>query len=184
MASQPPYSIAPLGAQHDRAAFSCGEPSLDSYLQRQASQDVRRDLAACYVLTRGDSATIIGYYTLSASSIELIGLPPELVKKSGRYPLVPAVLLGRLAVDQRFQGQGMSGLPLMDALRRALRTGVGVKLMIVDALNDSAARFYEHYDFRRFADQPMRLYLPLSAIRDLFPEDAPPGHSEGGKPAQ
>lgn len=184
MAPPPSYAIAPLGPSHDRAAFSCGAPSLDGYLQRQASQDVKRDLAACYVLTERESATIIGYYTLNASSIELTGLPPALAKKTGRYPLIPAVLLGRLAVDQRYQGQGMSGLLLMDALRRTLRTGVGVKLMIVDALNDSAARFYEHYDFRRFADQPLRLYLPVSAIRDLFPEDTLPGNAEGGKQAQ
>jgi GNAT superfamily N-acetyltransferase len=180
VALQPPYIIVPLGAGYDRATFSCGEPSLDGYLQRQASQDVKRDLAACYVLAERDRATIIGYYTLSATSVELTDLPPALAKKSGRYPLVPAVLLGRLAVDHRFQGQGMSGLLLMDALRRTLRTGLGIKLMVVDALNDSAARFYEHYDFRRFEDQPLRLYLPLSAIRELFPIDidTPPGAGE------
>jgi GNAT superfamily N-acetyltransferase len=164
----PPYVIASLGSQHNRAAFSCGEPSLDAYLQRQASQDVKRDLAACYVLAQRGSAEVIGYYTLSASSIELSDLPAAMAKKSGRYSLIPAVLLGRLAVAQRFQGQGMSGLLLVDALRRTLRTGVGVKLVIVDALNDSTAHFYEHYDFRRFADQPLRLYLPTSAIRELF----------------
>ncbi len=169
---QPPYVIAPLGSQHDRAAFTCGEPSLDAYLQRQASQDVKRDLAACYVLAKRGSAEIIGYYTLSASSIELAEMPAELVKKAGRYPLIPTVLLGRLAVAQRFQRQGMSELLLVDALRRTLRTGVGVKLVIVDALNDSAAHFYEHYDFRRFADQPLRLYLSTADIRELFPADS------------
>jgi GNAT superfamily N-acetyltransferase len=169
---QPPYVIAPLGLRHDRAAFTCGEPSLDAYLQRQASQDVKRHLAACYVLTQRYSAEIIGYYTLSASSIELANVPAELAKKAGRYPLIPTVLLGRLAVAQRFQRRGMSELLVMDALRRTLRTGVGVKLVIVDALNDSTAHFYEHYDFRRFADRPLRLYLPVNAIRELFPEDS------------
>lgn len=171
---QPPYGITPLGPQHDRAVFSCGEPSLDSYLQRQVSQDVKRDLAACYVLSQPGNATIIGYYTLSASTVELADLPAELAKKAGRYKLIPAVLLGRLAVAQAFQGQGMSALLLMDALRRTLRTGVGVKLVIVDALNESAARFYEHYDFRSFVDHPLRLFLPTAAIRALFPEDEAP----------
>jgi len=168
---QPPYGITPLGPQHDRAAFTCGEPSLDTYLQRQVSQDIKRDLAACYVLAQQGSSTIVGYYTLSASSVELATLPAELTKKAGRYQLIPAVLLGRLAVATAYQRQGMSGLLLVAALRRTLRTGVGVKLMIVDALNESAARFYEHYDFRRFADQPLRLYLSTAAIRTLFPED-------------
>lgn len=166
---EPLYAITPLGPQHDRAAFSCGEPSLDGYIQRQASQDVKRNLAACYVLSESGGATILGYYTLSASSVELTELPPALAKKSGRYALVPAVLLGRLAVDQRFQGQGMSGLLLIDALRRVLRTGIGVKLVLVDALNDSAAHYYEHYGFHRLTDQPLRLFLPADAIRELFP---------------
>lgn len=163
-----PYVIAPLGPQHDRAAFTCGEPSLDSYLQRQASQDVKRDLAACYVLSERVSGALIGYYTLSASSIELNDLPPTLAKKAGRYALVPAALLGRLAVDRRWQGQGMSSLLLMDALRRTLRTGIAVKLVIVDALNESAARYYERYQFQRLADNSLRLFLPTATIRELF----------------
>ena len=180
MVSQQQYVIAPLGTQHDRAAFSCGEPSIDTYIQRQATQDVKRDLAACYVLSERESTTLLGYYTLGASSIELTGIPPELAKKSGRYPLVPAVLLGRLAVDQRFHGQGLSALLLIDALRRVLPTGIGVKLVLVDALHEHAATFYEHYGFHRFRDIPLRLYLPVSTIRDLYEEhsavdtDAPP----------
>jgi predicted N-acetyltransferase YhbS len=101
----------------------------------------------------------------------LTDLPPALAKKPGRYPLVPAVLLGRLAVDSRRQGQGLCTLLLMNALRRVLRTGIGVKLMLVDALHEKAATFYEHFEFIRFADAPLRLYLPVSAICDLFPED-------------
>lgn len=171
-ASGSAYVIEPLASLHDRAAFSCGEPSLDNYIKKQASQDIKRDLAACYVLSGSEQSTIIGYYTLSAASVELSDLPPEIARKSGRYPLIPAVLLGRLAVDQRFQGTGMSTLLLLDALRRVLRTGIGVKLVLVDALHETAAQFYEHYEFRHFEDQPMRLYLPMSKVCDLFPEDA------------
>ncbi len=170
MAAHPLYAIEPLGPQHNRKGFSCGEPSLDAYIQRQASQDVKRDLALCYVLSQRDSA-ILGYYTLSASSVNLTDLPQDLAKKSGRYALVPAVLLGRLAVDLRFQGQGLSSLLLMDALKRTLRTGVGVKLMIVDALNEQAVSFYLHHEFQQFTDMPMRLYLPTGTIRTLFPHD-------------
>ncbi len=163
--------IEPLASHHDRAAFSCGEPLLDAYIKTQAGQDIKRDLAVCYILCERDSSIIIGYYSLSASSVEPTSLPATLAKKSGHYRLVPAVLLGRLAVDRRFQGQGISPLLLVDALRRVLRTGVGVKLVIVDALSEKAAQFYEHFEFKRFADSPHRLYLPTSTIRDLFPSD-------------
>lgn len=171
-ASAPAYVIEPLASHHDRTAFSCGEPSLDDYLKKQARQDVKRDLAACYVLSESGQPTIIGYYTLSAASVELSDLPPEIARKSGRYPLIPAVLLGRLAVDQRFRGTGKSSLLLLNALRRVLRTGVGVKLVLVDALHETAAQYYEYFEFRRFKDQ-RRLYLPVSTVRDLFPEDVP-----------
>lgn len=174
------YEIVPLAPHHDRAALSCGEPSLDSYLRTQANQDVKRDLAACYVLCERGNSDVIGYYTLSASSVELTDLPADLAKKSGRYRLVPAVLLGRLAVDQRYQGRGMSTLLLVNALRRVLRTGVCVKFLLVDALHEHAAQFYEHFDFRRFEDQPLRLYLPLSKVRDIFPEDTSATESADG----
>jgi GNAT superfamily N-acetyltransferase len=167
VAARPPYIIEPLGAQHDRKAFSSGEPSLDTYLQRQAGQDVKRDLAACYVLCERDSTAILGYFTLSASSVELRDLPPELAKRAGRYPLVPAVLLGRLAVDQQAQGGGLGAVLLADALQRALQTGVGVKLVIVDALSDRAVRFYEHHGFRRFEDISVRFFIAPDTIRGM-----------------
>lgn len=171
MESTEKYVFEPLASDHDRAAFSCGEISLDSYLKTQASQDIKRDLAFCYVL-RKNSSTIIGYYTLSACSVELTDLPHSLAKTSGRYQLVPAVLIGRLAIDQRFQGQGRSSHLLLNALRRVLRTGIGVKIVIVDALHEDAAHFYEHHEFQRFEHMPLRLYVPVSKIRAIFPADS------------
>ena len=163
------YDVEPLASHHDRAAFSCAASSLNDYIHRQAGQDMKRDLAACYVLCPRTSPIIIGYYTLTATSVEFTALPLELVKKSGRYPLVPAILLGRLAVDSKFTGQGMSTILLLDALRHTLHTGVGVKLLIVDALNERAAAFYERREFRRFEANPLRLYMPVSKVRDIFP---------------
>lgn len=174
MAAPPAYAILPLGPRHDRTGFSCGEPSLDLYLQRQAGQDVKRDLAACYVLTAPQSATVLGYYMLSASSVELHDLPPELAKKAGRYPLVPAVLLGRLAVAQSAHGHGLGAVLLADALRRALLTGIGVKLVVVDALSEAAARFYEHHGFRRFQDTSMRLFIAVETLRAIPPAPISP----------
>jgi hypothetical protein len=89
------YAIEPLNAGHDRSGFSCGKESLDRYLQQQASQDLRR------VLQDLDDKRIAGYYTLCATAIEIQNLPPQLVKKLPRDPVVPATLLGRLAIDER-----------------------------------------------------------------------------------
>src|SRR2546421_6638547 len=130
------YSFGLLHKSLNRAAFACGEPSLDDYIKTKASQDMRNRMAVCYTLVEQDKPDIIGYYTLSTASIALTDLPQELVKKYPKYPYVPAVLLGRLAVDRRFQGQGIGDVLLGDALLRALRLSdeVAINLVIVDAL--------------------------------------------------
>lgn len=161
--------IQPLASRHDRAAFSCGVPSLAAYIRTQAGQDVRRDLAICYILSEPGRSLIIGYYTLSATSIDAISLPAVLAKKYGRYHVLPATLIGRLAVDSRYRDQGLGETLLLDALRRTLRTGIASMAIIVDALNESAASFYERYGFRRFEDDRMRLYLTMSKVREIFP---------------
>lgn len=165
------YTIQPLASHHDRVAFSCGEASLDTYIKTKARQDVKRDLAACYILSQGD-ATIIGFYTLSPCSVALSGLPDTVTKIAGGYSMIPSVLIGRLAIDKHFQGQRMGEVLLVDALQRVARSEMGIKLVIVGALHEQAAHFYERYDFRRFADMPMRLYLALAIIRQLFPNSA------------
>lgn len=170
-----PYAFEPLDpSRHDRAAFSCGEPSLDAYLKTQAGQDMRRDLALCYVLCERGGTEIVGYYTLSSCLVELAGLPRDITKSAGRYHTIPAVLLGRLAVATTFRGQGMGGHLLLDALRRGLHAGIAINLVVVDALHETAAAFYLHHGFRCFEDHPLRLYLPMAHVRHLFPTDAPP----------
>src|ERR1700693_1638983 len=111
----PKFRFELLGPAHDRGGFSCGVPALDTYLQKQAGQDVRRHVAVAFVAT-SDGKTIAGYYTLSQYSVELGVLPEELAGKLPRYPLVPATLIGRLAVSAAFRGQGVGELLLMDAL--------------------------------------------------------------------
>lgn len=169
-------------SRHDRAAFSCGEPSLDTYLKTQASQDMKRDLALCYVLCQQGNPEIIGYYTLTACSIEIVGLPPAIAKTSGRYQTAPAILLGRLAVDNRYQGRSMGTYLLLDALRRSLHAGIAIKPVVVDAPHDAAATFYEHYGFKRFEDASLRLYLPMAHVRQLFPAEAPPEDETSSAP--
>jgi GNAT superfamily N-acetyltransferase len=124
-------------------------------------------MAAPFVLVLPDG-TIAGYYTLSATSVQLGELPAQMARKLPRYPLVPATLLGRLAVDRRHQGTGYGRLLLGDALHRAARSEIVSFAMIVDAKDESARRFYERESFLPFPDQPMKLFRPMADIRRLF----------------
>jgi predicted GNAT family N-acyltransferase len=104
---------------------------------------------------------VAGYYTLTATSVALGSFSPAIVKKLPRYPVVPAVLLGRLAVARHDQGQGLGGILLADALRRTSRAEFGVFAMVVDAKDESAQRFYEHHGFTLLAGEVRRLCLPI-----------------------
>ncbi len=124
-------------------------------------------MAAPFVLVLPDG-TIAGYYTLSSTSVQLAELPAQTVRNLPRYPLVPATLLGRLAVDRRHQGKGYGRFLLGDALHRAARSEIASFAMIVDAKDESARRFYERESFLPFPDQPMKLFRPMADIRRLF----------------
>lgn len=168
------YRVERLGSHHDRAAFSCGEESLDDYLRRRARQDDVRNIARVFVLSDAQDDRIAGYYTLSASAVQIEGLPSEVQRKLPRYPLVPVVLLGRLATDGRYQGQGLGEALLFDALRRAFVVGtqeIAATAVIVDALHDRARSFYERYGFLRFTDQENRLFLMMQTIARLMQEE-------------
>ena len=152
--------------KHDRAAFSCGEPSLDTYLQRQASQDVKRRAAVVYVLTQPGEGRVVGYYTLSAASVRLTDLSEETQKKLARYPNVAASLIGRLAVDEGYKGQGWGAQLLRHALLRTLEQSreLAIAVVSVDALNDDARRFYERYGFMLMTSESSRLYIPVETV--------------------
>ena len=154
--------IEPLARQHDRTAFSCGLPELDRYLARQVGQDVRRRIARAFVCTAGNSDVVLGFYTLSALSIDLTSLPEELSRKLPRHP-VPCALIGRLAVDRSAHGLGLGRMLLADAVKRVTAVGetVAMHALIVDAANDDAKHFYERFGFAPLTDDPMRLFLPL-----------------------
>lgn len=161
--------IEPLASRHDRAAFSCGVDALDQYLRRQAGQDAKRHAAATFVLTFEGSTTVAGFYTLSAASIELLALPEATAKRLPKYPQLPAILLGRLAVDGRWAGQGFGGLLLADALKRCLTiSDLGWVAVVVDAKDDSALAFYLRHHFVRLSASSMRLMLSRETIRKLF----------------
>lgn len=157
--------IEPLGSQHDRAAFTCGEPALDAYIRQQASQDVRRRVAQIFVAI-GDAPNVIaGYYSLSAAAFSREDLPEALAKRLPRYP-VPAAIIGRLAIDQNYRGRKLGTFLLIDAVHRVLgaSTALAVYAVIVDAKSEQAQRFYERFGFVPFPRTPRRLFLPLEVF--------------------
>lgn len=163
--------VEPIGKHHNRGDFSCGYAVLDQYLQKQATQDARRMVAAPFILARAsDRKTVIGYYTLSAFGISLQDLPDEIIRKLPAYPIVPVTLLGRLAIDQRYKGQRLGEFLLIDALERALEQSsqIAAAAVVVDAIDEKAAGFYRHFEFINFPDKPGRLFLPMKTIANLF----------------
>ena len=153
----------------NKTEFACGEPNLDAYLQKQAGQDMKRGFAT--VVAARDSANpdvIIGFYTLSAASILLNALPEDITRKMPRYPSVPAIRLGRLAVSSTLQGQHIGSLLVLDALYRACRNELAWAIFLVDAKNDYAARFYEKILFQRFIDNKLSLWMHRKQAKALM----------------
>ncbi len=162
--------IEPLTKDHNRNAFSCGNQSLDRYLQKTARQDAGHGFAAPFVaVSETDPHTILGYYTLSSFSIDLGGLPPDIARRLPSYSKVPFTLLGRLAFDQNYQHQRLGKILLHDALRRAFRqiSQVASYAVVVDAIDDIAISFYQHFGFIQFPDNHSRLFLPMATIAKL-----------------
>jgi len=163
------FSCRPLAGGDDRAAFRCGAEPLDAYLRERAGQDMRRRAAAVFVLVPDHQPQrIAGYYTLSSASIVLEASPDEIARKLPRYPLVPAVLIGRLARDVNFPGVGK--LLLLDALKRALRHShqVASAVVLVDAKDDAARRFYARYGFQQILQISHRMFLPMKTVERLL----------------
>jgi GNAT superfamily N-acetyltransferase len=161
--------IVLLEKGHDRAGFTCGVDSLDLYLKTQATQDVRRKANAVLVLSaRDEPDRILGYYTLCATALSQGDVPEAARKHVPRYPLVSATLIGRLAVAQDRQGQGLGAILLADALLRASESAstVGSSMVIVDALGEPAAGFYAAHGFVRLPDS-LRLVLPMRLVGGL-----------------
>ena len=166
-----PFRLEPLGGEHERSLFHCGEQALDQYFQTQVTQDVRRHIANCFVAVEAVTSHVAAYYTISAASIPLVDLPPEETKRLPRYPTVPAVRIGRLAVDRRYQGCGLGGALLADAASRAFKADAAAFTLLVDAKNDRAVAFYQHFGFRVLASQPRTLFLPLATAQRRFAKD-------------
>jgi ribosomal protein S18 acetylase RimI-like enzyme len=157
----PPFRLEPLTRHHARDSFRSGDEALDRYLQTLAMQDIKRRVANCFVAVESSSELIAGFYTIAAASVLLNELPTNVRQRLPRYPTIPAVRIGRLAVDRAFQKRGLGGALLADAVVRTMQSPAAAFTLVVDAKNDAAVAFYEHHGFRRFESQPRTLFLPL-----------------------
>ena len=163
-------TIEPLDSRrHNRSTFSCGIDSLYNYIRKQASQYLKKKVATVFVLVDLPNPEVIAYYTLSSYTVQIVELDEAFAKRLPRYPLLPATLLGRLAVDNSHQGQRLGELILIDALKKALDATAQVASLavIAEAANERAARFYQKYGFQPFKQDPMKLYLPMQSVEEI-----------------
>lgn len=148
--------------------FSCGKDMLDKYLHTQASQDIKRKL--CVVFAMFEDTVIKGYYTLSSASVPAELMPETLRKKMpGSYKALPVTLLGRLAVDSKFKGQGLGSILLIDALRRSLSVAtesLGSIGVVVDPLDEDAIAFYKKFGFILLPNSG-KMFLPMADVAQL-----------------
>ncbi len=163
-----PWNIQALSPSHDIASFDCGEPTLNSFLQRHALNNDRAGLGRTFVAIQPGQTRVSGYFTVSTGSIKFDAIPEHTRKRLPKYP-IPTVHIGRLAVDLLSQGQGLGEALLVEALSRAATasTSVGVYAIDVLALHDRAQKFYLKYGFINMLDQPLHLFLPIETARIL-----------------
>lgn len=166
---QETYEITKLSNRHKKHHFTCSSVPLDNYLKTQSSQDMKKNISMTYALTLAGLNDVIGYYTLSSIGIDASELPDEVIKKLPKYPLLPGILLGRLAINSSHQSQGIGALLLIDALKRSLSISeqIGINAVIVDAKNKAAANFYAHYGFIEFPSNNLKLFMPMNTIKSL-----------------
>jgi GNAT superfamily N-acetyltransferase len=154
----PPAPISPV---HDIAQFDCGKIPLNDWLRKYALKNEGR-ASRCFVTC--SSRVVVGFYCLAAGSVEALDVPGAL--KRNMPPIVPVLVLGRMAVDKQYQGHGIGGALLKDALRRAatVSTEIGAAAVLVHAIDREAVPFYVQYGFQAFPEGTLTLYLPMKTI--------------------
>jgi ribosomal protein S18 acetylase RimI-like enzyme len=163
------FVIEGLSGRHDRDAFDCGEPALNTFLQHHARQNQSKRVSRTFVAVPVGEDRVVGFYTLStgATGAERLSVSEE--HRLPRYP-VPVIVLARLAVDNSVQGNRLGESLLFDALARAVSTAenVGVYAVEVTAKNERARSFYRRFGFREYRDNPLQLYLPITTAQKLL----------------
>lgn len=161
--------IQSLQSCHDTEAFSCGNRELDRWLHQTAKQHGRKGISRSYVAVESNNKEkVIGFYSLTVGEAETKTLPAAVAKTLPR--IIPIVLIGRLAVGADFQGHGFGGILLVDALRRTARVAseVGISAILVDAKDNKASAFYQHFGFQPLPDSSNRLVLPIATASNLY----------------
>ena len=163
------YITEPLDTTHKKAEFDCGNMMLNRYLHKQAKQDVKRKLSACFILANADHI-VKGYYTLSNAGISREIIPEEIKRRLPPfYDSLPVTLLGRLAVSTLFKGRGIGKLLLIDALKRSFHVSkhIGSMAVVVDPVDEGAENFYKRFQFFSLPDS-RKMFLPMKTIEMLF----------------
>jgi GNAT superfamily N-acetyltransferase len=170
MESEKRWSFVPIHKKYQRDHFDCGYPVLDNYLKKYAKQNHEKGIAKTFIaINESSSLRVDGFYTVSASTIEFESLPDFSQKGLPAYP-VPAILIGKLAVDKSVKGQGLGTELLVDALLRAVKAAqeIAIFAVRVDAIDLTARNFYLKYEFIPFQDRPLSLFLPIKTIIKEF----------------
>lgn len=158
-----------LNKLHNRNNFDCGIQSLNEYLKQIARQHIKKGLSRTFVFIETEKpAEIIGFFTLSLCEIQIEKLPDKFAKK---YPSkVSGVKLARLAVDYKYQRQGIGDVLIISAMKKALiiAENAGIIGLFVDAKDQQAENYYKRYNFVNLRDSPLQLFLPLSIINNLI----------------
>lgn len=158
------FTIEKLDGNHAVETFDCGEEALNNFFVRHALQSQRANASQTYIgLADGD---VIGFYSLAVGQIEHEDAPARVTKGLAHHP-VPIMLLARLAIDTRWQGRGAGAGLLKDAMRRTLQAAdiAGIRALVVHAKDDSARRFYEHFDFVSLPSEDRHLYQLIKDLR-------------------
>lgn len=162
------YKIELLTDNHVVDSFDCGDGDKNKFLQKYALQNSKGGLGRTYVAVKpADNTKIYGYYTISSSAVKFESLPKA--RFLPRYP-IPAILIGKLAIDKDTQKQGLGTALLFDALKRAANVAeeIGIFLVEIKALNERAKGIYQKIGFEEMQDEPMKLYLSLKKVRQLL----------------
>ena len=159
-----------LNKSHVRTGFECGKALLDNYIITQASQDVKRDLSACYVMTEEGDKEVVGYYTLSSNSIERTTFPANMIARlPPSYGDLPTILMGRLAVDNKIKGQRLGEYLLINALNKCVEVSqtIGALAVVVDPIDERAEEFYSGYGFI-YLPGSKKMFIPIKTIEETF----------------
>lgn len=162
-------AIEPLGRQHDRAAFSCGVASIENFLKHSATRQQDQNVTRVFVIVEPPAKTVLGFYALNAHEIDATAIPEAQRRKLPGYPKFGAVYLSMIATTTVLQGKGIGSFLLADALKRcvAVSEQTGVMAIVLDALNDDAARLYRRLGFVAIPSEQhsRRIVIDMKTVR-------------------